>query len=259
MDASRRTFTSMEREHVWKQSFGMKAEAYCLCCRIENITFTNFHMGHIKALAKGGDNTPDNLRPICSRCNYAMSTENMLEFMYARIPYRKNIDNQFLFGFNAEKSNEQKIDYPHSKNVKPRIFSLYNLKDLSLETLQVICGDNSTNRDNLIYLINNKDEQEFMQKYLDYLKSLSISELRYIVQFEKYLKVNESLCKPLFINEIMNYMSYIELFPKEVNNGSDLSIESSSLFSSIPPSANTSPEWYSIIDNEDFVVKIEDE
>ena len=54
-------------------------EAPCYVCE-KMLDHTSFEAGHIQPHTKGGLNTLDNLRPICSVCNKTMGTMNMDEF-----------------------------------------------------------------------------------------------------------------------------------------------------------------------------------
>lgn len=65
------------RDQVWIKYMGNKAEGKCYCCRIRTIHFTNFQVGHNKAVAKGGKNHITNLRPICGTCNRGMRTKSI--------------------------------------------------------------------------------------------------------------------------------------------------------------------------------------
>lgn len=70
------------RNIVWNQYIGEKNKnGKCLCCSSENISFANFHCGHIVSEKNGGTLTVDNLRPICMNCNLSIGTKNMEEFM----------------------------------------------------------------------------------------------------------------------------------------------------------------------------------
>jgi hypothetical protein len=70
------------RNIVWNQYIGEKnKDGKCLCCSSENISFANFHCGHIVSEKNGGALTVDNLRPICMNCNLSIGTKNMEEFM----------------------------------------------------------------------------------------------------------------------------------------------------------------------------------
>lgn len=65
---------------VWVKYMGNKPEGKCFCCKIRPIHFTQFEVGHVKAVAKGGSDDITNLRPICSSCNRSEGTMSMTEF-----------------------------------------------------------------------------------------------------------------------------------------------------------------------------------
>lgn len=52
----------------------------CMCCKSNKILQHTFHCGHIIPESMGGELTLENLRPICSVCNYSMRTTNMRDF-----------------------------------------------------------------------------------------------------------------------------------------------------------------------------------
>ena len=66
---------------VWDTYIGAsKGEAPCFCCEHATIRQIEFHCGHIKAEARGGSTTVDNLRPICAQCNLSMGTMDLQDF-----------------------------------------------------------------------------------------------------------------------------------------------------------------------------------
>lgn len=65
------------RDQVWLKYMGNKAQGKCYCCKIRMIHVTDFHVGHNKAVAKGGKNNIHNLRPICGPCNRGMGTKSI--------------------------------------------------------------------------------------------------------------------------------------------------------------------------------------
>jgi 5-methylcytosine-specific restriction endonuclease McrA len=69
------------RDNVWLQYMGPFFSGKCLCCGINPITFTQFHCGHVLSVNDGGENTIQNLRPICQSCNTTMGSINMLDFI----------------------------------------------------------------------------------------------------------------------------------------------------------------------------------
>ena len=68
------------RDRAWRRQFGHEEEGVCPCCKKIEITTKSFHLGHIQAVACGGEDTIDNLMPICSKCNLRMGTMNLNEY-----------------------------------------------------------------------------------------------------------------------------------------------------------------------------------
>jgi hypothetical protein len=69
------------RQLVWKQYVGIQiGETLCVCCKSNKINTFDFQCGHVVARANGGDDTVDNMRPICPTCNSSMGTMNMRDF-----------------------------------------------------------------------------------------------------------------------------------------------------------------------------------
>ena len=67
---------------IWDKYIGEDIIKHkCLCCKKCTITNTNFEVGHVISEKDGGTHEIDNLRPICSPCNHAMGTENMVDFV----------------------------------------------------------------------------------------------------------------------------------------------------------------------------------
>lgn len=62
----------------------------CYCCNAE-IDSKHFECGHIIPASKGGPETIENLRPICSLCNQSIGSKNMDEFIEKYI--KKPIEN----------------------------------------------------------------------------------------------------------------------------------------------------------------------
>ncbi len=69
------------RRMVWDlyigEEFGI---GKCECCS-KVIKQFEFHCGHVKSEANGGETSVENLRPICALCNLSMGKKNMDEFM----------------------------------------------------------------------------------------------------------------------------------------------------------------------------------
>ncbi len=62
------------RNTIWMKYLGNRAQGKCYCCKIRPIHYSDFQVGHNKAVSKGGKNNISNLRPICGPCNRGMST-----------------------------------------------------------------------------------------------------------------------------------------------------------------------------------------
>ena len=67
------------KEEIWRRINGDKVNGTCFCCS-SPLTSFSFDAGHIISRSKGGPDTVDNLRPICSSCNSSMGTQNLLDF-----------------------------------------------------------------------------------------------------------------------------------------------------------------------------------
>lgn len=68
------------RMKVWEKYIGDTLRGICFCCHREPITIANFECGHVLAVARGGENTLANLRPICSMCNKSMGAQHMDDY-----------------------------------------------------------------------------------------------------------------------------------------------------------------------------------
>ena len=82
----RKAIPKAVKDSVWDTTFGAsKGIGKCYVCDSE-INSKCFDCGHIIAVSNGGDNSKDNLKPICSTCNKSMGTKNMdLESFHATI------------------------------------------------------------------------------------------------------------------------------------------------------------------------------
>lgn len=69
------------RVALWNNTFGeRRGVGACFCCKQE-VTQQSFECGHVLAVARGGTDAIDNLRPLCKTCNRSMGTEDMPAFM----------------------------------------------------------------------------------------------------------------------------------------------------------------------------------
>jgi len=80
-DEPRHSLLPALREAVWIKYNGDRARGYCYVCEVAEITaFRNTEYGHVIPVALGGQDTIENLRPICSSCNRSMGTMNLEEY-----------------------------------------------------------------------------------------------------------------------------------------------------------------------------------
>ena len=69
------------RNKCWNNYFGKSiGQSLCPLCDT-SISQQDFHASHIKSRKNGGDNSENNLIPLCSTCNTSMSCKNMNEYI----------------------------------------------------------------------------------------------------------------------------------------------------------------------------------
>jgi len=77
------------RIDVWEKYVGKNEyEGKCYVCD-ESINITNFEVGHNKAVAKGGSDRIENLRPICRKCNSSKGTMSIEVYKRKHYPMSK--------------------------------------------------------------------------------------------------------------------------------------------------------------------------
>ena len=75
--SAKRKVTKAIKDEVWRRYVGIdKREGKCVVCK-RAIYTDDFEAGHNKARAKGGTDNVSNLRPICTKCNRAMGTKSI--------------------------------------------------------------------------------------------------------------------------------------------------------------------------------------
>jgi hypothetical protein len=141
--SNKSSLPSAVRNCVWNTYIGIELkQGLCFCCKIEPITFGNFECGHIVARSNGGNDTIQNLRPVCGLCNKSMGTMNMESFMEKygfatetkKLCSRRSVQSESL---------KRKVPNKNSEKVKQVTIQSENESDffenLLIEQLQQIC------------------------------------------------------------------------------------------------------------------------
>lgn len=85
----RKSIPKTVKSDTWNKYIGKeKGIGKCECCSKE-IDSKFFECGHVKSSKDGGEETVENLRPICGECNKSMGTENLYEFKKKHYPIKK--------------------------------------------------------------------------------------------------------------------------------------------------------------------------
>ena len=70
------------KESIWKKYISdTELRGKCFIGCGNDIQINNFEAGHVIPVCEGGENTIENLRPICSLCNKSMGTQNLNDFI----------------------------------------------------------------------------------------------------------------------------------------------------------------------------------
>lgn len=78
--SKRKTIPKAVKNQLWRQYFADSMKGRCFCCQGEINALEGWEAGHVQAVAHGGSDSIDNLRPVCSTCNKSMGTMNMDEY-----------------------------------------------------------------------------------------------------------------------------------------------------------------------------------
>jgi len=108
--SNRKSISKSLRNKIWNHHIGDNiAKRRCICCNEKNISMQEFECGHITSVADDGENTFENLLPICSCCNKSMGKVNMRDYILNNFPenitnfdkrhYAKEINNTTSWGF----------------------------------------------------------------------------------------------------------------------------------------------------------------
>lgn len=76
---NRKSIPKSVRNQIWRDRFGDQFYGRCDVCK-NTIRRDNFEAGHIISAKDGGEDTIDNLKPICRTCNRSMGTQNLEDF-----------------------------------------------------------------------------------------------------------------------------------------------------------------------------------
>lgn len=113
----RKTIPKTVKSDVWDKYIGKThGVGKCSCCKNE-IDSKNFECGHVKSVKEGGEDTVENLRPICSKCNKSMGTQNLFDFKKQHYP-----EPQILLGGWQPLINNHNLEYRHGFNPNSRYF-----------------------------------------------------------------------------------------------------------------------------------------
>jgi hypothetical protein len=80
-EKKRKSIPAKIRQMTWRKYIGNSMDGICWSCG-DNISFENWHAGHVVPVSNNGENTVSNLRPLCSSCNLSMRETPMYEFIH---------------------------------------------------------------------------------------------------------------------------------------------------------------------------------
>jgi 5-methylcytosine-specific restriction endonuclease McrA len=86
--AKRKRPASNVRLEVWTRHFGNHTEGCCLICKDAVNILGAWDLGHIKAHAKGGSSSPENLTVLCRQCNLRQGTAHLEEVQCEAYPIK---------------------------------------------------------------------------------------------------------------------------------------------------------------------------
>lgn len=106
------------RELLWKKYFGDSSEGICPICkttifrdrRSRNHKSNEYHAGHIISVKNGGENSIENLLPICPQCNQKMKSQNMDIYLQSKGLLLVDIINQLEYYKQNDDENDPIID-----------------------------------------------------------------------------------------------------------------------------------------------------
>lgn len=91
----KRKISKTLKDLLWTQWIGeTKATAPCYCCLergSHTIYMRSFEAAHIISVANGGEDTLENMRPSCGRCNRGTATKSMDEFQASILNFKTTV------------------------------------------------------------------------------------------------------------------------------------------------------------------------
>lgn len=91
----KRKISKTLKDLLWTQWVGEnKATAPCYCCLergSHTIYMRSFEAAHILSVANGGDDSLENMRPSCGRCNRGTATKSMDEFQASILNFKTTV------------------------------------------------------------------------------------------------------------------------------------------------------------------------
>ncbi len=91
----KRKISKTLKDLLWTQWVGeTKATAPCYCCQergSHTIYMRSFEAAHILSVANGGDDSLENMRPSCGRCNRGTATKSMDEFQTTILNFKTTV------------------------------------------------------------------------------------------------------------------------------------------------------------------------
>jgi hypothetical protein len=83
----RKSIPKTVKDHVWDVYIGVSnGIGKCFVCGRTEIRQSCFDAGHVISVRDGGENTIDNLRPVCPTCNKSMGSQHLYDFMRENFP-----------------------------------------------------------------------------------------------------------------------------------------------------------------------------
>lgn len=79
-DYKRKTIPKSLKDKVWEAYNGKVYYAICRAGCGKMLNVNDYECGHVISVKNGGTNQLKNLRPICSKCNKSMGTQNLETF-----------------------------------------------------------------------------------------------------------------------------------------------------------------------------------